>query len=115
MPIYFGAGNIMQLFVPKGDMQVAHLGVIYLELMAFFYIMPAATNGLQGYFRGMGDLKITLISTFTQITVRVIASYILAPRFGIEGIAFSCFIGWVAMLAYEVPVYFKYNREVAKV
>ena len=106
LPVYLGSRSIMQLFVPDSGAQIIHLGVIYLESMTIFYILPGLTNGLQGYFRGMGDLKITLISTFVQIITRVIFSYILAPRFGIAGIAFSCLAGWIVMLAYEVPSYF---------
>ncbi|SFC17541.1 MATE family efflux transporter [Clostridium uliginosum] len=110
-PVYLGARSVMQLFVPDSGAQVIHLGVIYLESMAFFYILPGLTNGLQGYFRGMGDLKITLISTFVQILSRVILSYILAPRYGIAGIAFSCLFGWIVMLSYEVPAYLKYRKK----
>jgi Na+-driven multidrug efflux pump len=53
----------------------------------------------------MGDLKITLMSTFMQMVGRVIASYILAPRLGVAGIAVSCFLGWIVMLTYEVPFF----------
>lgn len=108
--VYFGANNLMQLFVPNEGSKVIELGVIYLHLMAFFYIMPAWTNGIQGYFRGMGDLKVTLRSTFIQMFGRVLFAYILAPRFGIVGIAFSCFAGWVVMLSYEVPILVKHRR-----
>jgi putative MATE family efflux protein len=110
-PVYFGSGSLMKLFVPDSGAEVIRLGVIYLESMAIFYILPGMTNGLQGYFRGMGDLKITLVSTFIQIVVRVIFSYILAPSFGIAGIAFSCLAGWIAMLFYEIPVYFKHRKQ----
>lgn len=110
-PVYFGSSNIMKLFVPDSGAQIIHLGVIYLESMAFFYILPGVTNGLQGYFRGMGDLKVTLGSTFTQIVVRVIFSYIFASHFGIAGIAFACFVGWIAMLLYEIPQYARQRKE----
>jgi len=63
------------------------------------------TNILQGYFRGMGKLKYTLNSTFLQIGGRVVAAYILAPHFGLQGIAFACLVGWIVMLAYEVPLF----------
>jgi Na+-driven multidrug efflux pump len=78
--------------------------------MAFFYLLPAWTNGIQGYFRGMGDLKVTLISTFSQMAGRVIFAFLLAPKFGIVGIAISCFAGWIIMLLYEVPMLVKHRR-----
>ena len=107
--VYFGANNLMNLFVPNEGSKVIELGVVYLQLMAFFYVLPAWTNGIQGYFRGMGQLKVTLISTFSQMFGRVIFAYLLAPRLGIVGIALSCFAGWVIMLAYEVPVLIKHR------
>jgi len=109
--VYFGANNLMNLFVPNEGSKVIELGVVYLHLMAFFYILPAWTNGIQGYFRGMGQLKVTLISTFSQMIGRVTFAYLLAPRLGIVGIALSCFGGWVIMLAYEVPVLIKHRRK----
>lgn len=108
--VYFGANNLMTLFVKDGSSKIVELGVIYLQMMAFFYLLPSWTNGIQGYFRGMSDLKVTLISTFLQIAGRVVFSYLLAPRLGIVGIALSCLAGWIIMLAYEVPVCIKYMK-----
>ena len=108
--VYFGAKNLMQLFVPSKDSMVVEFGVIYLQLMAFFYILPSWTNGIQGYFRGMGDLKVTLMSTFLQIVARVIFAYLLVPKMGIVGVALSCLVGWIVMLAYEIPLCIKHRR-----
>ncbi|MBK1809839.1 MATE family efflux transporter [Clostridium sp. YIM B02505] len=105
--VFFGSRNIMRLFISGSDSIVINMGIIYLQMMAFFYLLPSWTNGIQGYFRGMGDLKITLMSTFVQMIGRVIFSYILAPRFGVAGIAVSCGLGWIVMLSYEVPFFVK--------
>ncbi|GFZ32271.1 MATE family efflux transporter [Clostridium zeae] len=105
--IFLGSRSIMKLFINGSDETVVNMGVMYLEMMAFFYLLPSWTNGIQGYFRGMGDLKITLMSTFVQMIGRVIFSYIFAPRFGIAGIALSCGLGWIVMLSYEVPFFIK--------
>ena len=59
----------------------------------------------------MGDLKVTLRSTFIQMVGRVTFAYLLAPTMGIVGIAFSCLAGWILMLAYEVPVYLKHKKQ----
>lgn len=109
--VFFGARAVMRLFVKDAAADVIALGVTYLQAMAVFYIMPGLTNGLQGYFRGMGDLKVTLLSTASQMVGRVTLSYLLAPVFGIAGIAYSCFGGWIIMLAVEVPLYIHYNRK----
>ena len=36
--------------------------------------------------------------------VRAGFSLLLAPRFGIAGVAFACGIGWTAMMLLEVPL-----------
>ena len=88
---------IMRLFVGADESAVA-LGASYLFLMAFFYLLPAYTNGLQGYFRGLGDMKITLAGTFTQISVRVVFVYLLVPRMGLTAVAWASLAGWLCML-----------------
>lgn len=108
--VFFGATPIMKLFVNANETNVINTGSYYLKLMAFFYLLPSWTNGVQGYFRGMGDMKVTLRSTFAQMVGRVGFSYILAPRMGMVGIAFSCLGGWIVMLAYEVPFLIKHRR-----
>ena len=54
------AEPIIRLFVT--DPEVVDLGVRFLRTISLFYLMPAATNGIQGFFRGIGDLRITLMS-----------------------------------------------------
>ena len=97
---------IVSLFVTgEGAAEVIQLGKAYLGWMALFYLFPAMTNGMQGFYRGMGKMYTTVIGTFLQATTRAICAAILAPKFGIVGIAFSCAIGWSLMLLFEVPYY----------
>jgi len=51
-------------------------------------------------------MKMTLLGTFIQTSLRVIFVYILTPGTGLSGVAFACAIGWSAMLLLEVPYYF---------
>nr|WP_236898788.1 MATE family efflux transporter [Clostridium beijerinckii] len=102
---------IMKLFVSSNDNNMVDLGVSYLGLMAFFYLFPTFTNGIQGFFRGMGNMKITLISTLIQISFRVIFVFILVSHVGMISMAYASLIGWIFMLAYEVPYYFIFKRK----
>lgn len=97
----------MLLFV-KDEEVILH-GVRYLRLISFMYILPAATNGIQGYFRGIGDLKITLLSSFINMGVRVIAAIplVLILGMGIEALPLSYLAGWVGMLIAELPLLIK--------
>ena len=98
---------LVSLFVSgEGSQEVIRLGSEYLSWMALFYLFPAMTNGMQGFYRGMGKMYTTMTGTFLQASIRTICTFELAPRFGITGIAFSFAIGWSVMLLYEVPYYF---------
>ena len=98
---------VMRLFAAQDSVQMVSMGVDYLTLMAFFYILPGITNGIQGYFRGMGEMKTTLVATFIQISIRALVVAVLVPRVGLNGAAWACAIGWSAMLVYTFARYRK--------
>jgi Na+-driven multidrug efflux pump len=95
--VFVLARPIMQLFVSDGSEEVITLGISYLKLIALMYLMPAATNVIQGFFRGMGDLKVTLISTILNFTARFLSAWFMI-------LAWANFFGWIAMFAFELPM-----------
>ena len=96
---------IMRLFAAQDGAKMLQMGVSYLSVMAFFYLLPGLTNGIQGYFRGMGEMKTTLVATFIQISIRTLVVYVVVPRVGITGAAYACAIGWLCMLVYTTYRY----------
>ncbi|WP_243109936.1 MATE family efflux transporter [Clostridium sp. E02] len=96
----------MNMFVLVNDSGLVEIGVKYLSLMAFFYLLSAVTNGIQGFFRGMGNMFITLIFTLIQISVGVGVASNLVPVMGLKGVAYASMIGWACMLFAEIPYYF---------
>lgn len=99
---------LIGLFVTAGNEEIVRLGSRYLSVMALLYIFPAFTNGIQGFFRGMGKMRITLAGTFVQTSLRVVFVYLLVPSVGMQGAAYACAIGWSVMLLAEIPCYFLY-------
>ena len=104
--VYSAASPLMRLFVDGESTEVVMLGVSYLKVIAFLYIMPAITNIVQGIFRGLGDLRVTLISTITNMGARVAAAHLLLVCMGegFSALAWSNFWGWLCMLLLEVPL-----------
>ena len=105
--IVFGfSRQIMELFVGNDSEEVVTLGISYLELIAFMYVMPAATNIIQGFFRGLGDLKVTLISTILNMSARFLTAWIMIHIMhgGFDRLAWANFFGWIAMLAFQIPM-----------
>lgn len=105
--IFLFSEQLMQLFVGNEGSKVVESGVKYLKIMALLYLLPAVTNSIQGYFRGIGKMKLTLNATLIQIVGRVIAAYTVAVYFGIKGFALACLVGWILMLAFQLPLFKK--------
>lgn len=101
--LLFLANPIMRLFTQ--DEATVLLGEQYLHLIAFMYIVPAVTNGVQGYFRGMGDLTVTLWSSLINMGVRVVVCLLLVfvGKMGIIALPWAYLAGWAAMMLYEMP------------
>ncbi|MCM1175344.1 MAG: MATE family efflux transporter [Blautia sp.] len=97
------ANPLMRLFTR--DEATVLMGERYLHLIAFMYIVPAVTNGVQGYFRGMGDLAVTLWSSLINMGVRVIVCLLLVfvCKMGILALPWAYLAGWGAMMLYELP------------
>jgi putative MATE family efflux protein len=111
--IFFGADWVMRLFVSGSETEVVKIGVQYLKLMSLFYILSGFNNIFQGFFRGVGKLRITLIATIMQITARVGLSYAFAPYVGVSSVVYATAIGWIMMASYEglcLKGYFKEIR-----
>ena len=106
------APQIMTLFAEDGDAQVVSLGISYLHLISWMYILPGLTNGVQGFFRGIGDLKVTLYSTFMNMFGRVVAVFVMIRLLQMEfaSLAWANMVGWIVMLLFEVPLLVKSMR-----
>ena len=94
--------NIVKIFTDNPDNQ--KYAAMYLSVMGFIYLMPGTTNGIQSYFRGIGNLLVVFLSTTFQIIFRVSAAFIFIPMYHVRGTAFSTFTGWVFMILFELPI-----------
>ena len=104
------ARPIISLFVD--DPAVIDLGVKFLRCASLFYLMPGVTNGIQGGFRGLGDLKITLNSSMLNMGFRVAAAavLVLVLKVDLQIMPVSYGIGWLSMLVYELPLLIRYMQ-----
>ena len=104
---FLGAEPIMRLFADEPE--VIALGVRFLRLVSLLYLLPSATNGIQGGFRGVGRLQVTLNSSLLNMGGRVAAAalFVLVFRMDIEALPWSYAVGWLCMLVYELPLLFR--------
>ncbi len=108
---FLGAEPIMHLFADEPE--VIALGVRFLRLVSLLYLLPSATNGIQGGFRGVGRLQVTLNSSLLNMGGRVAAAalFVLVFHMDIEALPWSYAVGWLCMLVYELPLLFRLLKE----
>lgn len=111
--VFFFARPIIQLFLSKDSSKALQLAVTYIQIIAFMYLISGTTNILQGFFRGTGDLKITLISSLTNIITRVIFTFLFLNIMhrGFGSLAWANTAGWIAMFILEFPLVIHYWRK----
>lgn len=111
--VFFFARPIIQLFLSKDSTEALQLAVSYIQIIAFMYLISGTTNILQGFFRGTGDLKITLISSLTNIITRVIFTFLFLNIMhqGFGSLAWANTAGWIAMFILEFPLVIHYWRK----
>ena len=91
---FFGGGILMKLFMKEQSTVALETGIQFLKIVApFYYVIPMKliTDGL---LRGSGAMRYFMISTFSDLILRVALGYILAVSFGTTGIWMSLPIGW---------------------
>jgi putative MATE family efflux protein len=87
--------GLIGMFVESGEINVINIGSMFLKIIVPFYIFVDAKILCDGVLRGTEKMMAFMISTFTDLILRVIISFILMRFFGETGIWLSWPIGWV--------------------
>lgn len=96
-------GTVCMLFAPQiisifsDNAEVIAAGAKYTGTMAYIYLFAFFGEVIQGFFRGIGRLRLTMIASLLQVVIRVVLSYLLVPRWGIAGICVSVAAGWILL------------------
>ena len=93
--LYFFPGRVMmQLFLKNTEGTAMQAGIMFLRIVAPFYVVVSLKLVADGVLRGVEAMRYFMISTFTDLILRVILAYFLSYRFGSTGIWMSWPVGW---------------------
>lgn len=81
-------------------------GIHFLLITSPFYFIISVKLLADGVLRGAGSMRQFMAATLTDLFLRVVLSYILAPIFGTNGIWASWPIGWIAAAILSMTFYF---------
>ena len=108
--LFFFKYDIMVALSPKDSFDVIELGNSYLHIMAFGYFLVGIVNTLQCFFRGMGNMSLTLYSSLINIFVKVFIVYKYIEVLGFDAVAIGTIIGWAFMNTYGYLTYLYYKK-----
>ena len=113
--ILFAGRPLFEIFLKPSETNAIAIGLAYLRPMACFYFMAGVTYSFQGYFRGIGKLKFTLMGTLIQMPIRIILTYSLIADIGLKSVAVGTTLGWTCMIIFDIYVYKKYGSSFGQV
>lgn len=85
--LYFFAGKqLLYLFLDNPTNTAIHTGIMFLCILSPFYFVVSAKLVADGILRGAGLMSRFMITTFTDLILRVVLAIILSKQFGSTGI-----------------------------
>lgn len=108
---FFASEPLLSLFMESDNLNALEAGNEFLKTVAPFYCPIAFKILADGVLRGTGKMKTFMVTTFTDLVLRVIFAYILSPIYGANGIWYSWPIGWLICTAMSAVFYAINYRE----
>lgn len=109
--LYIAAsGPLVHLFMKKPTAEAMKTGIEMLRIMTPFYFIISVKLIADGILRGAGRMRPFMISTFTDLILRVALAIIFAGSFGAIGIWCAWPIGWTVAMVMSVI----FSRKVTK-
>lgn len=106
--LYFFAGKqLLYLFLDNPTNTAIHTGIMFLCILSPFYFVVSAKLVSDGILRGAGLMSRFMITTFTDLILRVVLAIILSKQFGSTGIWCAWPIGWSISTTLSVIFYKK--------
>ena len=106
--LYFFAGKqLLYLFLDNPTNTAIHTGIMFLCILSPFYFVVSTKLVADGILRGAGLMSRFMITTFTDLILRVVLAIILSKQFGSTGIWCAWPIGWSIATALSVIFYKK--------
>lgn len=107
--LYFFAGHwLLYLFLDNPTGQAVETGMLFLRILAPFYFVVSAKLVADGTLRGAGIMNKFMVSTFTDLILRVVLAILLSRTvLGSAGIWCAWPVGW--SIAAALSVFFYHN------
>ncbi|WP_461615092.1 MATE family efflux transporter [Clostridium sp. Marseille-QA1073] len=95
--ILMSSEYLMKIFVDSSEVKVIETGIEYISVVGVFYMLIGFLFMFYGFFRGVGNLTMSVVLTIVSLGTRVLMAYSLSSisYIGQKGIWWSIPIGWI--------------------
>lgn len=104
---FFGAHSLVRLFIGDGDRASMETAVLYLHTVTPFYLIVVMKFTCDNILKAAGAMREFMITTFSDLILRVAFAYIFSAWFGSAGIWWAWPVGWVAGTGFAIYFYKK--------
>lgn len=110
--LYSFATGAVQLMMGGEDAVATSHAVAYLHIISAFYCLCFMGNTFVGFYRGTGLMQVPFLGTTLHISIRVILSYLLIGKLGLQAVAMATGIGWISVVSFQIIIYFCKRRRI---
>lgn len=105
---FFFAEPLVRLFMPEGEADALALssGAQFIRIAAFFFFAVNVKVVADGTVRGCNGNVGFMVSTFTDLILRVAFVFILTPLLGFAGVGWAWAVGWTLGTGVALGFYF---------
>ena len=115
MAVVFGlASRLVSLVTASDEPEIIQMAVLYLRVNSVFYFLPAVICILRNSMQGFGDTKMPLVSSFIELTGKVLMAWFLVPVIGYMGVIISEPVVWAVMVIPLVVGIYRDFRKLTK-
>jgi putative MATE family efflux protein len=101
------SGVLVRFFMNEPSEEALHTGIQFLRILSPFYFVVSVKIVADGIMRGAGLMKSFMISTFTDLVLRVVLAIVFSRAFGVTGIWAAWPVGWSIATAISLNFYRK--------
>lgn len=103
--------TMLGLFLDEGGIRASEIGIKFLRIVSPFYIFVGIKIMSDGTLRGKGNMLGFMITTFSDLILRVILAFILSAPYGSTGIWLSWPVGWLVSTLLSVVFVFVSSKK----
>lgn len=101
------SSQLVGFFMDEPSETALHSGIQFLHVIVPFYFIISVKLIADGILRGAGMMKQFMITTFSDLVLRVLLAFIFAGCFGAVGILYAWPVGWIIGTSLSVVFYMK--------